>query len=257
MHRYFVRLQYKGSNYSGWQFQPNAITVQECIETCLNKILGSQIRIVGCGRTDAGVHASDYYFHFDSGAKLPHQFKFKLNMMLPKDISFTEVFEVTDKAHARFDAMSRSYEYRIHKNKTPFNIGLSYYYPHLFSHDLAKLNEMASLFLAYDDFYTFCKANTDVKTTKCQLTRSEWLISDESLTFHITADRFLRGMVRLVVGCCINYALGKISIDEVQKALTKRERLRKDLSVPAEGLYLCDIIYPDAIHREETVPYND
>lgn len=255
MDRYFARLKYRGTRYAGWQSQPNANTVQDEIESKLSILLRKHTKIMGCGRTDAGVHASDFVMHFDARGQLDENLIFKLNMMLPDDIVITKIDKVNDAAHSRFDAISRSYEYHIHRRKDPFNQGHSYYYPHLFTHDLQMLNECSNLLINYADFYTFCKTNTDVKTTLCTLTKSEWVVSESDLTFHITANRFLRGMVRLIVGCCLNVTTGKLSIDDVIAALSKTERLKRDLSVPAEGLFLTDISYPESIYIKESPPY--
>lgn len=255
MVRYFVALQYNGSQYSGWQLQPNAPTIQQEIEDKISKLLGYHVPIMGCGRTDAGVHALDFFFHMDTENALDEQFIFKMNMMLPKDVALKNAFQVKEKAHARFDAISRSYTYHIHRLKNPFNYGLSYYYPHLFTFDLSVLNDVASLFLNYDDFYPFCKTNTDVKTTKCSLTKSLWEIQEDTLTYQVSANRFLRGMVRLMVGCCINVTMGKLTLEEVDLALKSSHRLQKDLSVPAQGLYLRDIQYPETIHKAGSPPY--
>jgi len=204
---------------------------------------------VGCGRTDSGVHASDYVFHFEADVEDLDFLKFKLNRMLPKAIAIKNIREVNLKAHARFDAIERSYEYHVNKVKNPFSSGLSFYKPQVFESKIDQLNETASLILSYTDFFTFCKSNTDVKTTLCDIRRCEWEFSGDKMVFHVTADRFLRGMIRLLVGCCINVANGSIELAEVKSALKEKRRLKKDLSVPAEGLFLSKIIYPDSIYK--------
>jgi tRNA pseudouridine38-40 synthase len=247
VNRYFVQIQYKGTNYSGWQNQPNSKTIQQEIESNLSKVLRVPTSIVGCGRTDSGVHASDYFFHFDGVVDDIDHLVFKLNRMLPKAIAILSMFRVKDRAHSRFDALQRSYQYHIHKVKNPFLNGLSYHKPQVFESNLDLLNETAGTFLLYRDFFTFCKSNTDVKTTFCHVQKSEWEISEGRLVFHVTADRFLRGMVRLMVGCCVNVAAGKLDLFEVKAALEEKRRLAKDLSVPAEGLFLSKIEYPKDI----------
>ena len=247
MKRFFVKIQYKGTDYSGWQSQPNSITIQDIIEEQLEKVLRVQTSIVGCGRTDAGVHAADYVFHFDGKVINPDQLVFRLNKMLPKSISILKMVEVEKDAHARFDAEKRSYEYHFHKFKNPFKHELSYCYPSIFTADHDSLQEVASTFLMYKDFFTFCKSNSDVKTTFCSIHRCEWEIHDTRMVFHVTADRFLRGMVRLMVGCCVNVAMGKLNLSDVKLALENKNRLKKDLSVPAQGLYLSKIKYPTSI----------
>lgn len=247
MNRYFAQIQYKGTNYAGWQYQPNALTIQEVLEVNLSKVLRKETKIVGCGRTDAGVHASDYYFHFDAIVDDLDFLTFKLNRMLPKAVAVLKMLQAKNRAHARFDAERRSYEYRINKIKDPFRNGLSYHKPQVFDSDIKLLRKTAATFLNYNDFFTFCKSNTDVKTTLCDVQRCEWEISDENLIFHVTANRFLRGMIRLMVGCCINVANGKIELQEVVNALEEKRRLKKDLSAPAEGLFLSKIEYPASI----------
>lgn len=251
MKRFFARIQYKGTNYAGWQYQPNALTVQEVLETNLSKVLRVETKIVGCGRTDSGVHASDYVFHFDMQYHDIKALKFKLNRMLPNAIVICDIYEVNPKAHARFDAVSRSYEYHINRIKNPFANGLSYYKPQVFDSEIALLRETASIMPVFEDFFTFCKSNTDVKTTLCDIQRCEWEISDDKMVFYVTANRFLRGMIRLMVGCCINVANGTVELAEVKNALEEKRRLRKDLSAPAHGLFLSKIVYPKAIHIEE------
>ncbi|MBK8516946.1 MAG: tRNA pseudouridine(38-40) synthase TruA [Saprospiraceae bacterium] len=246
MSRYFIRLSYCGTAYNGWQNQPHegTITVQATIEKALSTYLRSSIDMVGCGRTDTGVHAKDYYAHFD----VPHDLDdiplivYRINKMLPGDIAVHLLIKVSDDAHARFDALSRSYEYHIHTLKSPFLIN-SYYYPYRIK-DFGLLQQAADLISETDDFTTFCKLHSDVKTMICKITECTWTVIDDKYVFRITADRFLRGMIRLIVGMCLNVSGGKLSIDEVRKAIQERARTGHDLSVPAVGLYLCDIRYP-------------
>ncbi len=255
MKRYFAKIQYLGTAYAGWQSQPNATTIQDVIEAQLAKILRYKVAITGCGRTDAGVHATAFYFHFDLQDKIDSNLRYKLNKMLPKDLSITCFLEVGEGAHARFDATSRSYYYKVNRDKNPFTLGQSFHYPQLFSQSLEKLESVSHLLLKYDDFFPFCKTNTDVKTTKCVLTECKWAITKEELTFHITSNRFLRGMVRLIVGAHFNHVFGKLSLDEITNALVKRERLSRDLSVPAHGLFLSKVEYPSSIHKEGSPSY--
>lgn len=197
---------------------------------------------MGCGRTDAGVHASSYYFHVD----LPDNAEeidiiYKLNRMCGKDIVFYNMQLVDDKAHTRFDAILRSYTYYIDLNKNPFGHSYNYYTGEL---DLKRLNEAANLLLEFEDFFPFCKSNSDVNNYKCQISRSEWIqISNTKYEFHISANRFLRGMVRLVVGMCLSYIENRITLEEVRTALEKQNRLPRDFSVPGDGLFLTDVKY--------------
>ncbi|GLR19738.1 tRNA pseudouridine(38-40) synthase TruA [Portibacter lacus] len=245
MKRYFVWIQYNGTRFSGWQSQPNAPTIQDLIESKLSMVQREEIRVVGCGRTDAGVHASDYVFHFDGLIEDVDHLIFKLNRMLGKDVAVIKIREVLPTAHARFDAIKRSYGYHISQVKNPFKTEVSYHNLYVFQKDLEILNRVAAEFLKHDDFFPYCKSNSDVNNTKCHIYRSEWEIHNGELIFHVEANRFLRGMVRLLVGSCLNVANGKLSIDEIKDAFNNQRRLSKDLSVPAHGLFLNKITYPD------------
>ena len=242
--RYFSELAYKGTNYNGWQRQPNAPSVQQTIEEALATIL-TAIEIVGCGRTDTGVHASQYFLHFDFEGKFPKEFRRRLNKLLPEDIAIRSIYEVAATAHARFDATRRSYEYHIVLDKNPFLTDTAWYFPFFEKLDLEKTQAAAALLLNYQAFQPFCKSNTDVHTMECALYRSEWVFDEatRSLVFHISANRFLRGMVRLIVGMCLNVGLGKLELDEVRHALDRQVLLKKSWSVPAEGLFLTEVRY--------------
>ena len=243
--RYFIKLSYRGTNYNGWQIQPENPTIQETIQDGLTVILKSPIEITGCGRTDTGVHARDYIAHFDYEGYFPEDFLKRINKYLPEDIAITTISKVKREAHARFDAIHRAYEYHVVFSKTPFEIDTAYYFPFAKDLDFKKLQTAAALLLSYQDFFPFCKTNTQVKTMRCDLFRSEWEINQElgKMTFHIAANRFLRGMVRLIVGMCLHVATGKVSLEAVKKAMDTQTRLPKSLSVPPHGLYLVDIRY--------------
>ncbi len=242
--RFLLHLAYNGTRFSGWQKQPNALGVQEAIESALSKLYNQPIQIVGCGRTDAGVHATRYFAHFDAGQAIAH-LAYKLNRILSKDIFIRSVQEVADDFHARFDAQSRSYVYRIKGEKDPFRNEWITILPKFDDLDIDKMQAAARLLLNYQDFFTFCKTGADNQTTICHLTRSEWIFLPEnrSLEYHISANRFLRGMVRLIVGMCLNVGLGKIAIKDVENALEHQTRLSKSLSAPANGLALSDVVY--------------
>ncbi|MDX1940087.1 MAG: tRNA pseudouridine(38-40) synthase TruA [Saprospiraceae bacterium] len=243
--RYFAELAYNGFNYSGWQKQPRQASVQETIEQAFSTILGTEIEVVGCGRTDAGVHASQYFMHFDFDGHFPKSFLSRVNKFLPKDIALVRIFEVAPEAHARFDAVSRSYVYQLSFVKNPFEIQTTYFYPYAQRPDFEKMQASAQLLLAYREFYPFCKSHHDAKTLQCELTRSEWLQIDENrLEYHITSNRFLRGMVRLIVGMCLNIGIGKIALEDVKTALDQQVLLNKSWSAPPEGLFLREIKYP-------------
>lgn len=243
--RYFAELAYNGFNYVGWQKQPNGVSVQETIERAFSTILGTEIEVVGCGRTDTGVHAMQYYIHFNYNHDFPKSFINRVNKFLPKDIAIFRIFEVAPEAHARFDAYQRSYAYHITFAKDPFAIQTAYFYPLAEKPDFDKMKEAAQLLLAYREFYPFCKSDHDAKTLECELSRAEWVkLDDKRIAFYITSNRFLRGMVRLIVGMCLNVGTGKITLEEVKEALDKQTLLKKSWSAPPEGLFLKEIKYP-------------
>jgi len=242
--RYFAKISYKGTRYFGWQKQPKDISVQEKIEAALAVIFREPTAVTGCGRTDTGVHAKDYVLHFDHRGDLPDDFISRLNKLLPKDIAFHRVSKVEDAAHARFDANHRAYVYHIGAAKNPFTTNTAYHFPFFNKLDRDEMQKAAALLKAYDSFFPFCKSNTQVKTMNCDIKRSEWIFGETEMVYHISADRFLRGMIRLIVGMCLNVGQGKLKLKEVEEALQKQERLRKSLSVPPQGLFLEDIRYP-------------
>jgi len=244
--RYFIELAYNGTNYHGWQKQPNSTSVQETIESAFSTILSAEIELVGCGRTDTSVHASQYFAHFDFEGEFPEGFLPRVNKYLPKDIAIRKIFPVAENAHTRFDATRRSYEYHLVFEKTPFEIDTAWHYYLGKKLEVEKLNEAASLLLNYKEFAPFCKTNHDAKTLVCDLHRCEWILDKKAgrLVFHITANRFLRGMVRLIVGMCVNVAVGKLELDEVRQAMEEQKPLSKSWSVPGHGLFLSEIRYP-------------
>lgn len=244
--RYFAHIQYNGAKFCGWQRQPNDQTIQGEIEDILTKVFRSETPIVGCGRTDTGVHASSYYFHFDTIEPLHPDFAKKITGILSDGIVIRSFVPVDDEAHARYDATARSYVYHITKHRDPFRLDTSYHFPFYDQLDIALLQSSAQLLLGYEDFFPFCKTHSDVTNYKCQLRQCEWRVSQsgEELTLYVSSNRFLRGMIRLIVGMCLNVGLGKISIDDVKSAMEDQTRLSKALSVPPNGLFLCDIQYP-------------
>lgn len=244
MHRYFFEIAFDGADYCGWQRQPNGISVQSTIEDLFSLIFRNTIKIVGCGRTDAGVHASQFYFHVDLSKKWDNTKLFGLNNMLPKNISIQKVIEVEPNAHARFDALKRSYEYHIHAYKSPFMGRFSSLIQRAQSFDLDQLNACAAVFLNYSEFFPFCKAHSDAKTMKCEISQSVWKKTEKGFVYHISANRFLRGMVRLIVGAHLNVIDGKIALIEIEDALQNQIKLDKNLSAPAEGLRLSEVVYP-------------
>ncbi len=248
INRYFIQISYKGTNYHGWQIQPNAISVQEVLTKSFSTILREDIEITGAGRTDTGVHANFFIAHFDSkktDLNLKKDFLYKINGILPKDISVQSVLKVTPEAHARFDATSRTYHYYIHLQKDPFLLESSWYYP--FKIDLQLMNEASQLLLNFRDFTSFSKLHTDVKTNNCNVIEAFWTQENYNLKFTITADRFLRNMVRAIVGTLLEVGKGKITIQEFEKIIKTKNRSEAGLSVPAHGLFLANITYDNRI----------
>jgi tRNA pseudouridine38-40 synthase len=245
--RYFLQLSYKGTNYHGWQVQPNAETVQEVMEKALSTILREEITVVGAGRTDTGVHASFFVLHFDSEKNNLDQTNlvYKLNRFLPSDIAVLKIFPVNNDAHARFSATSRTYKYYISTQKNPFHTETSYHYT--VPLNMEKMNEAANLLFEYEDFTSFSRLHTEVKTNNCKIFEAEWSREGEQLVFTIKADRFLRNMVRAVVGTLLEVGRGKLSIKEFCQIIKKKDRGAAGASAPAEGLFLTDIGYPEGI----------
>ncbi len=244
--RYFLYLSYNGTRFSGWQAQPNAPAVQSEIETAIQTILREPISIVGCGRTDAGVHARYYVAHFDVEQPLPPSFMMGMNSLIGKDIAIHEAKLVGDAAHARFDAYERSYEYHIALRKDPFDTETAWFFSQHAQLDLDLIQQAADLLPQFEAFFPFCKTHSGVKHYACQLKTARWEYLPEShrLVFHITANRFLRGMVRLIVGACLQCGLGKMTIETLRTALEQQKALPKSLSVPPQGLFLTDVKYP-------------
>lgn len=241
--RYFIKLAYNGTPYHGWQIQPNAASVQETLNKAFSVLLHSEISLMGAGRTDTGVHAKEMYAHFDFDAsfdisKLVH----KLNSFLPKDIVIYNILPVDEEAHCRFDATKRTYEYHINIFKDAFLQDQSWYFNQELDVDL--MNEAAKLLLNYTDFQCFSKVNTDVNTFDCSIFEAYWKKEDNKLIFTISANRFLRNMVRAIVGTLVNIGLHKINLDDFIAIIESKNREKAGFSVPAHGLYLTKIAYP-------------
>lgn len=240
--RYFMELGYDGSSFSGWQIQPNGITVQESIEKAMSTIAQKPVSIVGAGRTDAGVHATRMVAHFDfEGDTLPFD-AHKINRLLPRTITIYRIYEVATDAHARFDAVERTYHYRIHFNRDPFLRHVSTFVHH--SLDIEAMNRAALFLLGEQDFTSFSKLHTDVKTNICSVKRAEWVREEgEGYRFEITADRFLRDMVRAIVGTLFLIGRGKMAPEAIRNILEQKDRSAAGMSAPAEGLSLVDVKY--------------
>ncbi|MFM7022434.1 MAG: tRNA pseudouridine(38-40) synthase TruA [Flavobacteriales bacterium] len=241
--RYFIHLSYCGTKYHGWQRQLNGITVQEQLEHCISTLLRKEIEVVGCGRTDTGVHAKDYYAHMEV-EEFPYteeDFTHKLNRFLPPDIAVFRVFKVADTLHARFDAKFREYEYHITFKKDPFAIERAYQY--VFPLDLEKMKEAAALLPGFENFECFSKVNTDVAHFLCDVHHAFFEETSNGMIFRIRADRFLRNMVRAIVGTLIDVGKGAVSIEDFKKIVESRDRGKAGISVPAHALYLSKVEY--------------
>ena len=239
-------MSYNGSAYHGWQIQPNAVTVQETIQDALSKLLNTNISITGAGRTDTGVHASQMFAHFDvDETPDTENLTYKLNSFLPKDIAIQSVFQVNANAHTRFHAIKRSYDYKIILKKNVFLFDYAHYIHQ--SLDVTKMNLAADILLEYTDFQCFSKSNTDVKTYNCKIEYAQWKHEGDMLTFTISADRFLRNMVRAIVGTLVNIGLGKTEVSDMHKIIASKDRSEAGFSVPAKGLYLTEVLYIDNI----------
>ncbi|WP_235989307.1 tRNA pseudouridine(38-40) synthase TruA [Psychroserpens algicola] len=245
--RFFIELSYNGKAYHGWQNQPDAISVQEVLENALSTLLKTDIAVVGAGRTDAGVHATQFFAHFDYDLELPENLIFKLNSFLPKAIAVRDVFKVKPDAHARFHAISRTYHYRISTQKNVFNFAFAYALQKTL--DIDAMNKACDILLQYNDFQCFSKVNTDVKTYHCKLMKASWRFENDELIFTIKADRFLRNMVRAIVGTLVNIGLGKLQLESLHDIIKSKDRREAGFSVPAHGLYLVNIEYPEIIKQ--------
>jgi tRNA pseudouridine38-40 synthase len=261
--RYFAELAFDGTQYHGWQIQQNAVSVQEVFNNALQILLRQPVETVGCGRTDTGVHAKQLFVHFDVEQKagdgvrgvrnqsllinnepstINHQLKASLNAILPKDIAVKNIIPVAAEAHARFDAMLRAYEYHIHFDKNPFKQNYSWQlrdYP-----DLELMNQAANIIKEYRDFSCFSKSNTQVKTNFCAIKEARWQQKEDGIVFYIAADRFLRNMVRAIVGTLISVGKKEMEPEAVRKIIESKNRSNAGVSVPACGLYLTQVIYP-------------
>jgi len=241
--RYFIWLSYDGTNYHGWQVQPNGISVQGELQRVLSTLLRQEISITGAGRTDAGVHARVMAAHFEIEADIDcKQLAYKMNRMLPQDIVVDRIEEVSLDMHARFSATERTYHYYIHTRKSPFerHYSCEIHYPL----DFEKMNEAGRILCTYEDFGAFCKAHSDVKTTLCHVTRAEWIQTGENTWyFVITANRFLRNMVRAVVGTLIDVGRGRLSMDEFRSVIEGKRRSDAGESMPGNALFLEDVKY--------------
>lgn len=252
MFRYFIKLSYDGTNYHGWQMQDNASTVQAVVEKALSTLLSNKVEVTGCGRTDTGVHAKEYYAHFDMVSVIEDDILkdivYRMNAILPDDISVSDVFSVDSNVHARFSATSRTYKYYILRIKDPF---AKLYSWNLYGNiDIKKMNVASEILLEYNDFTSFSKLHTDVKTNNCRIISAVWTEENNMLVFTIKADRFLRNMVRSIVGTLLDVGKEKLSPDDFRKIIEGKDRSDAGYSVPAKGLFLDRIEYPPDINPQ-------
>jgi tRNA pseudouridine38-40 synthase len=244
--RFFIELSYDGTNYHGWQMQPNAVGVQEVLNKALTTILRQPIETLGCGRTDTGVHAKEFFAHFDVESIVDGPWSMDnnlrgINSILPHDIAIKSIVPVEDNAHARFDATLRSYEYHIHFNKDPFKNGYSWLLRD--RPDTELMNQAAKLLMAYIDFSCFSKSNTQTKTNNCKISHAEWSATDCGIVFKISADRFLRNMVRAIVRTLLMIGNKEVPVEAIHDIIQSKNRGNAGMSVPACGLYLTEVKY--------------
>lgn len=253
LNRYFIKISFDGTHYSGWQIQKNSSqTVQQKINEGLSRLLNEKIEVTGCCRTDAGVHALELFAHFDTQKDLLSQrslgkrhWVYKFNKMLPFDISIDDIRGVKENSNARFDASERVYKYFIHQKRNPFLINRSYYY---YSNlDISRMNRAAAILKRFDDFSAFSKVHTHAKTKRCKILSARWKRQGSRLIFEISADRFLRGMVRMIVGTMILIGKHKLTVEEFRKIIESRNSANAGPLAPACGLYLAKVKYPKRI----------
>ena len=249
--RYFIQLSFDGTAYHGWQIQPNGVSVQETLQGGLSTLLRQSVEVVGAGRTDAGVHARMMVAHMDSPVELDcAQLTYKLNKLLPPDIAVDRIWPVADDMHARFSAIARTYQYYIHTRKAPF---LRHYsWQVTFPLDFRRMNEAARRLLDYEDFTSFSKTQTDTKTNLCRITEARWEELDPGTwRFTITANRFLRNMVRAIVGTLVEVGRGRMTVDEFCRVIERKDRCSAGESVPGHALFLVDVSYKSYVSQEE------
>lgn len=246
MARYFLELAYMGTKYSGFQVQANQVTIQSEVEKALQTVYREPFVLTGSSRTDAGVHAMQNYFHFDTHQVLHTDHLYNLNAVLPRDIAVKGIFRVPDEAHCRFDALAREYEYQIYTHKNPFLVDRGWRYP--FPVELGELQKMAAMLLAYQDYTSFAKKNTQVKTFLCRLESSLWREEEGRLLYRVKANRFLRGMVRGLVGTMLLSArTGCGGVEEMRRVIEAKDVTQADFNTPAQGLFLVSVTYPETL----------
>jgi tRNA pseudouridine38-40 synthase len=255
LYRYFLKIAYDGSPYSGWQIQPNALTVQQKVQETLQLFCSLIGDTIGCGRTDAGVHAKDFYLHFDCEQPIENhqEFIYKLNRVLPESIVVHELYKVGIDAHSRFDAVSRTYEYYILQKKNPF-VKSAWYNSHALNLNL--MEEACQMLMQYEDFTSFSKTNTQVFTNNCKILKAHWEQNDDLLVFNIQANRFLRNMVRAIVGSLVDLGKEKYDLAHFKSIIESKNRSKAGLSVPAQGLFLTEVNYPPLYFETQAQKFN-
>jgi tRNA pseudouridine38-40 synthase len=245
MSRYFLEVSYKGTNYSGFQIQQNANSIQAETEKALQTLQKEKIDLTGSSRTDAGVHALQNFFHFDFEEEINPHFVYKMNAILPGDIVVQRLIRVAGDAHCRFDALSREYKYFIYRHKDPFLKDRAFYFP--FKLNVELMQEAAGVIKQYTDFTSFSKRNTQVKTFKCCIMESEWEWENECLVFYVKADRFLRGMVRALVATMLKIGRGKMTMQEFKNVIEEKDCSKASFAAPSQGLFLVQVTYPKTL----------
>ena len=247
MARYFIELSYDGALFGGFQIQQNTATVQGALENALETLFRTPIPLTGASRTDAGVHAYQNFLHFDTDLEILPKHVYNLNALLPNSVVVKGLYLVPNEAHSRFDAIKRVYIYMVHQSKDPFSEGRSWYYP--FPIDVDLMQTAANSLLNYTDFESFSKKKTQVNTFQCAITKANWTVSGPDIQFEIHSNRFLRGMIRGLVGTMVQVGRGQISIAEWHEIVASKDEQRVDFSTPACGLYLSQINYPDFLKK--------
>ena len=245
--RYFLEVSYKGTNYSGFQSQINANTIQAEVEKALQVLLKKRIELTGSSRTDAGVHAHQNYFHFDTENDLSSKLIYNLNAILPADIAAKHLTRVSDDAHCRFDAISREYKYFIYSKKNPFLADRAFYFPYRLN--MESMNNAAEVIRTYTDFTSFSKRKTQVRSFDCEIKQSRWGVEGECMVYHVVANRFLRGMVRALAATMLKLGRGKMEMEDLKKIIESKDCRLANFAVPAHGLFLVRVSYPDDIFK--------
>ncbi|SFO03419.1 tRNA pseudouridine38-40 synthase [Chitinophaga sp. YR627] len=243
--RYFIEVAYRGTSFGGFQVQDNVETVQSVVDHAISTLMRGAIVTTGSSRTDAGVHAKQNFLHFDMEQPLHPQFLYKVNAILPPDVVARNLYRVADDAHSRFAALSRSYEYTLYMEKDPFMRDRGYFFPYTLHPEL--LHEAAGVLREYENFMTFSKRNTQVKTYNCNIMSSEWEVGEDRIVYRVTANRFLRGMVRGMVGTMLRVGRGKLTMDGFRQAIESRNCVNADFAVPPQGLFLMKVAYPEGM----------